>query len=991
MGRVRIIGVLIVLFSGFYGQAQDEWREKLNALNITSMTQDGWGRLWIGTARGLYCYDDVQLLHFNSGAVLCRLSANEITGLVFHPQWNRIIATTNHGINLIQPELFENTIVQSDKNQPADNAFCYSPAIGKDSTVWVINKANQIGRLSGSGTIVWKTVTVEVDSVIERKYTRRFTLFKVMESGNHLFLGSSNSMFFKIQLPNGRSENISSEHRTITGIKRLRDRLVLSDYDGLHLFDTVKYQKVQSESMHLITDLYQDANEELWVTVDKTSLFKINEQFQVEPVYQLTPEEINKHKAITSVVVQENRIFLGTERGLLTINKPVTAFRKIMTGLMDYSSSELSSRGITSVSDSLVVCAGYNFLLSYNKFNHKIHTLLPKKDATKLVPYALLKTGDSLWIGSEGRGLHLWNLGKSKMESIRFNQRIPPEHFTNAGLITNLYHVDTCMLMVEYGLIAELNLRNKTIYHSNFTGWAYPWFNEFSAGVRQILKTSPNELVLISQGAVCITDRNFHVKKKFRPQAIEASTDQVVVNHISLDSAGNMYLSTRSHGIYYYARNGGKTKRYTVENGLSDNTVYFTVLTGNGKLIAGTNFGLSVMDIASGKFSNYYEKDGVASNEFNTNSYFLDKNGDVYVGGMKGVTRIDPKKLTMVREEAELILSSITLAGSGEHDSVLVAGLNKLQMIELPYHSRFVKVEYTLVNYSDNNRYAYRLLGADSLWKQMGNVTSLVFNSLSPGNYTLQIKAWTSNNDEVSQYLAVPITVEQIFYKKLWFILLALTMFVMVTLLVFYQIYTVKLRSIQQLADMRLKIASDLHDQVGGLLNKTASQAELIKNRSQEQNPTLSKIADNSRIALSSMRDIMWNLDPRNDNPESLVDRMQEYAHQMLDDSNAYEINVGELQTIVIPHETRQIIHTVFKEAINNIVKHAPNEHVKVDVQVNENSIYLCVANSGRFMPKPNSTGQGLKNMRMRVENIGGNFYMDVDQGVSLQFRFPLK
>jgi len=147
---------------------------------------------------------------------------------------------------------------------------------------------------------------------------------------------------------------------------------------------------------------------------------------------------------------------------------------------------------------------------------------------------------------------------------------------------------------------------------------------------------------------------------------------------------------------------------------------------------------------------------------------------------------------------------------------------------------------------------------------------------------------------------------------------------------------------------------------------------------------SLTKIADNSRVALHSMRDIMWNLDPRNDDPESLVVRMSEYAQTMLEDSNVYELHLNVLKEVKLPQETRQVIITVFKEAISNIVKHAPNERVLVSAEINKDQLSIVIHNTGSFQIKNEFSGQGLRNMKMRIERIGGQFLIDKNDGVSL-------
>ena len=426
--------------------------------------------------------------------------------------------------------------------------------------------------------------------------------------------------------------------------------------------------------------------------------------------------------------------------------------------------------------------------------------LLTSKEAAKaLIPYGLCVTGDSLWIGSEGGGLSLMNLQTWKLKRPEFSNRVPPEYFINGGLIKCVTKIDSFLCLGEYGLFGLYNLKTKYVTDSYSPTWKFKWTREKTHNINQIIKLNETELLFVVDGSIITTNKQFRVLNKINNNDLKGSLPEFRILNVLIDDKKRFWISTDRAGLCLYDTKTLKCKWYNTQNGLSDNTVYYSLQSKDARIWAATNYGLSVIDPATGVINNYYEKDGLANNEFNTNSFFKAANGDLYLGGMKGVTRVKPSLLVDRLENERFMITAVHIAGALGPDSVIQANLAELKQVTLPNQSRFLKVQFSLINFSNNNKYAFRLVGSDSLWVNLGNSNSVVFNSLNPGSYTLQIKAWNEHGDEVQQMISLPIVSEQIFYKKPWFIVFMLVLFVGVTGAIFYVIYKLKLRAINQM------------------------------------------------------------------------------------------------------------------------------------------------------------------------------------------------
>ncbi|MFO0358754.1 MAG: two-component regulator propeller domain-containing protein [Sphingobacteriaceae bacterium] len=977
--------VLFFLFLINIVNSQVSNLNELNNIQILGIAKDEEGKLWLASKTGLFVYDGALLIKFNSKSNIGQLKYDDLNGILYNKNLKKIIATTKYGINVFDPYTFKNILVRFDSvNSPNQNNEFTFPCNDDLGNVWFTNQEGFLCTLNNDLKIKKFDVSVPIPLYLKVKYNNPPFLTQLSCSNKKVYFGTSNSIICGFDLLSKETTPISYGNRSFIGNICIRDTSYLFDFNGVHLRvgnDTVDKMFHQA---NLITGLFYDNEGCMWFVLNKTQLYKLRHDLSFELIYELDINKLNKHKNITSILVDEKRIWLGTSRGLIKLNKPNYTFSRIFRSLEGYQPEELSSRGIVSVSDSTIVCGGYNYLAKYNPTTNKSELLLQKNQAKALIPYCLLVSGDSLWITGEGSGVNLFDLKTNKLTGIKYYKGIQDNDFLKSGLIVAINRIDSNLFFGEYGLLGTYNLYTHHATFCDKPDWQFPWFKDKSRGINQILILNKSEVLIISKGIIYITDRRLHVK--FKIKLDDPYNKELVLNALNVmaDKSGDLWISTDKGGLCYFTRKDERKKWYNVENGLSDNSVYYSLQSNDGRIWVATNHGLNLIDPASQRVTNYYEEDGIANNEFNTNSFLKASNGDLYFGGMKGVTRIIPSLLESNLNYERFIVTSLSMAGKLKPDSLYLANLSEIKTINLPYNSRYFKITFSLMNFSDKNRYEFRLMGNDSAWINLGQNTSLIFNSLEPGMYNLQIRAFNERGDLAKEMISLPINVEQIFYLKTGFIVSFVLLIIILTGSIFFVVYRIKVKALNQMADMRLKIATDLHDQVGGLLNKTATQAEVAQMKLKHEDNSLTKIADNSRVALHSMRDIMWNLDPRNDDPESLVVRMSEYAQTMLEDSNVYELHLNVLKEVKLPQETRQVIITVFKEAISNIVKHAPNERVLVSAEINKDQLSIVIHNTGSFQIKNEFSGQGLRNMKMRIERIGGQFLIDKNDGVSL-------
>ncbi|RFZ91011.1 hypothetical protein D0C36_18885 [Mucilaginibacter conchicola] len=206
---------------------------------------------------------------------------------------------------------------------------------------------------------------------------------------------------------------------------------------------------------------------------------------------------------------------------------------------------------------------------------------------------------------------------------------------------------------------------------------------------------------------------------------------------------------------------------------------------------------------------------------------------------------------------------------------------------------------------------------------------------------------------------------------------IALLMFLLLGIaFIAYRYYTLqRLR----LANMRSKISQDLHDEVGATLSGISMYSyitkEQIRNGKNEAvNNSLDVIKDNADEMVTKLNDIVWAVNPVQDNAYTIAERLKEFAAQLTAAKNIkLEFYADNPQaTLKLPMEKRRSIYLICKEAINNAVKYSGCTLLKIEITVVNRYIKIVIEDNGSgFLDNRAGKGNGLNNMAARAKEIG--------------------
>jgi len=463
---------------------------------------------------------------------------------------------------------------------------------------------------------------------------------------------------------------------------------------------------------------------------------------------------------------------------------------------------------------------------------------------------------------------------------------------------------------------------------------------------------------------------------------------------INEDSQNRIWIGTDG-GVNMYDPNNvaGEFVYFDTRDGLSGNNVCGILEDDNGNMWFSTFGGLSYYDTDLKSFRNFGIGDGFSHYEFNQFSFFKDRDGGIFFGCVNGMNYFNPNELLERNLDAPILLSELSYYDKVE--GAIVDHLHNLQNIEkvvLPASNRYFHCSFALADYSypQLNQYQYRLEGQDIGWTWIGTQNELSFNNLSSGDYVLRIRGTDRNLNISSREFALPIKVNQFFYRKSWFILLCIGL----VLLSIYLFHKMSLRQAIEMERLRTKISSDLHDDVGGLLSGLAMQTELLEySASEKDKPKLKRISDMSRNAMAQMRDVIWATDARKDRFEDLLVRMKEYAAEILFSRSitCHFHTKGILMDRKLPVQVRQNLYLIFKEAITNVAKHSDATEANISLVREGTHFEMTISDNGTKLRENGQTsslnGSGLKNMQMRAKNINATFDINKENGFTITLR----
>lgn len=919
---------------------------------VWTVQEDDHGDLWVGTFQGLCKYvrrEDRFIQYYHNPQDSTSISGNRPNYILKDPKGRLWISSWGSGLNLYDPatDSFIRFISKPDDlTTLSDNAvrtlFCDS-----DGVMWVgtwnggLNKVvedkNGISFLRYNATQEFgsdggKRITSIAEDIDRNLWIGSY-------GSGLLKLDPSRSAFFRI--PDFHENDVNKIIRDTEGNMWVGTNSGLRFYDiqtssfRYYQHDPADPGSISSNTIYAITE---DRTGIIWISGNGLDKYDPRKSF-----FETYRNKPNDPTSLSQNVVwsfcedDEGYIWVGTESGPLNVFDPARKIFKHVSIHDDRGNIAENIHQIVYKKGVLWLGSFKSGLIRYEKKTGKTRFFLNNHPSAlgrvALISEVMMDDDETLWIGTNENGL------------IHYNPK--------TDSVTNYLH----------------RPNNPETIGSNFLNSLYKdsrgniWIGFWGGGM-SMLDKSTGKFV------------NYQYDRKNK----EGLSDQVVVS-IRQQNDSIFWICTNS-GLNRLNVNTGRFKHFFQKDGLANNVVYDMLEDNQGNYWISSDRGLNKFYTLSVRFKNFTDEDGLQSNEFNANAALKSSTGDLYFGGVNGFNVFNPDRMHENTTPPLLVIESFTV-----HDRTYPPASS----ISLNHDENYLSFNYGALEFSSPGkiRYAYMLENFDKDWNEVGNKREALYTNLDPGHYTFRVKAANPDGHWTVPGTSIDIVIHPPFWSTWWF----RTLVVLVVASIIYMLHRYRLAQSLKVERLRNKIASDLHDEVGSSLTRISIYSDLLQNESmQEENKGYVKnINVLSREVVSTMSDIVWSIDNRSDTMGAIILRMKDLATEMLQSKNIeldFKINGIDDSTTLDPAQ-KQNLYLIFKESINNIVKHSGATLVIVKIENQNGQFVMMIKDNGKGVANLNgqAKGNGLRNMQRRAKAIEGSFQCKNDGGAMIIFQ----
>lgn len=192
----------------------------------------------------------------------------------------------------------------------------------------------------------------------------------------------------------------------------------------------------------------------------------------------------------------------------------------------------------------------------------------------------------------------------------------------------------------------------------------------------------------------------------------------------------------------------------------------------------------------------------------------------------------------------------------------------------------------------------------------------------------------------------------------------------------------------------RERISHDMHDDLGAGISALKLQAEFLKQRAEDDNlkKDIDELLKTSEEMNISMREMLWSLNAGNDTLGSFIDYSKMYAQNFLKKTKILVIIESEniIEETSISTEQRRNLFLCLKEALNNAYKHSQSNQIRLSFIQNDHEFMMKISDNGIGINQEKSEGNGLRNMKRRMQEQNGHCEITTENGTHLFFRIDL-
>lgn len=946
----------------------------LSSSNVNSIIQDKMGFLWFGTENGLNRFDGYNFkIYRNERGNKNSLSNNFIWSICEDSSGFIWIGTDGGGLNRFDPvtESFERfTFNENDSTSLSSDAVQYVYS-DNDDNIWA-------GTWGGGLNLYVpdKNYFIRYPKDNNSSESANYKIFTIFEdSRNNLWTGTDEHGLISIDKESRKFKRIPGIHSASDILEQPDGKLLIgTNGEGIKFFDPVTLQfsrSIQNMPDH-VWKIFRDKQGLIWAASS------VGEKSVVSDLDKIEILDLPSNDIRTFFEDKSGILWIGTVgKGIFKINRSIQQFRQIqnLTDQFAFTLEEDYSGKIwigTYYGGINIFIPGENTVSQFNPW---------EKSSDAIIRYLLKDSQNSMWIGPYYGQLTRFHPSSQSPEYFDLDF---DKHNPNANLVRIIYEDRDGIFW--FGSLGSGGLTSYNPENSEFT--------HYSSATEKI-RLSGDDVTAITEdnyGNLWIGTYSFglnkynkktgEIKHFVREENNPSSLPDNKITELFTDSQNNLWIGTYSGGLCKFNYDTEDFRLFSEESGFISGSVFGILEDDNNNLWVSSARGISRFNYKTGMIMNFDRLDGIQKGEFNSSARLKTSGGEMYFGGIEGVTYFHPDSIGNFKDEFPIVFTSFKV-----YNEDLKPGKNITYSdgVTLDYYENIFSVEFASLDYSAPERieYAYKLEGLNDEWIKTGNRRFANFTHLDPGKYVLKVKGTNSHKVWREIPAELSIIINPPFWLTWWFRILSLAAFAGFILLV-YKRRTTQLkrereaqidfskRLIQSQENERKRIASELHDSLGQDLLVIKNVAMINKAASE----FFDDIAKTAGSAIDEVRRIAYNLHPYQLDSLGLTKAIASMINQ-ISESSAIKFDLASDNIDGILSKEKEIsVFRIIQENLNNILKHSGAEKAFILISLENNFLQIDIRDNGRGFDfekiSKKSKGFGLKNLQNRIKLLGG-------------------
>ena len=762
--------------------------EGLSQSTVFSIDQDQRGNMWFATYDGVNKYDGYSFTVYQHNEEDPNSIANDISRIVKTDSQGRVWIGTRDGLSYY------------DEEKDKFRNFFYEKK-GKRQQI------NGIAEISPEQLLISTQEGLTMFDIKESRFVddsfstamHKLIASALYRQGDIIYIGTPVDGLYSYSIPQKKLEKITpiTETKQIQAILQQSPTRIWVATEGAGLLllnpktkEVKAYHHSSSNpksiSSNYIRSLALDSQNRLWIgTFNDLNIYHEGSDSFVS--YSSSPVENGSlsQRSVRSIFMDsQGGMWLGTYFGGLNYYHPIrNRFKNIQRIPYKNSLSDNVVSCITEDKDkNLWIGTNDGGLNLYNTKTQQFTHYILQEDEREIgigsnnIKAVYVDEQKSLvYIGTHAGGLTVLHRNSGKMES--FNQL--NSQLVNENVYAILPDKGGNLLLGTLSALVSFNPEKKSFTTIDKEKDGTPFTSQ---RITILFRDSHKRLwVGGEEGISVFQQEGIEIEKV--PILPESSVTKTFTNCIYEAANGIIWVGTRE-GFYCFNEKEKKIKRYTTANGLPNNVVYGILEDTFGRLWVSTNRGISCFNPETERFRNFTESDGLQSNQFNTSSFCRTSSGQMYFGGINGITTFRPELLLDNPYTPPVVITKLQLFNKtvrpDDETGILTKNINETESITLKSWQTAFTIEFVVSNYisGQHNTFAYKLEGYDKEWYYLTDKRTVSYSNLPQGTYHFLVKAANSDGKWNTVPTMLEIIVLPIWYKTWWAIMIFLATFI---------------------------------------------------------------------------------------------------------------------------------------------------------------------------------------------------------------------